>query len=253
MDRFVKVMDLLSDSREKGIGITDLSRQTLMSKGTLHRMLQSMAGHQLVVQDRESKKYKLGPRSMKWGSRFLQSQDPVGLLSRHCDLLGDRSGLYAFVCRLQADEIFCIHTHQPSGVKNSFFVHVGQRMPIHCAAAAEIILAFQTEETIDRLLKKEDLRPYTPYTVTDPDRIRDILARARRRRLAFCNQELERGVTAISVPVFHRPERTLVSLSVVGDYRDIEARKKTIVDELLRIADRASDQLTSMSSLSSLI
>lgn len=253
MDRFVKLMDTISSSKETGVGITELSRQTMISKGTLHRMLQNMLIHQLVVQNPETKKYMLGPRSMKWGSTFLQGQDPVGLLADYCERLGGETKFYTFICRFQSNEIFCTHTHQPSDVRNSFFVHVGQRMPLHCAAAAEIILAYQPDEIVSRMLESETLKAYTPFTITDKKEIIRKLHDARSRRIAFCMQELELGVSAISVPIFYRPDRAAVSISVVGEHHDIEAKKDSLVRELNKISDEASEHLMSMNTLSSLI
>lgn len=252
MDRFVKLMDQISDCPAAGIGIAELSRQTLLSKGTLHRMLQSMIGYQLVVQDPESKKYMLGPKSMAWGSSFLQNRDPVGLLAQYCKQVGEETGLYAFICRYQADEIFCTHTHQPSSTGNSFFVHVGQRMPIHAAAAAQIILAFQPDEVINRLLDKEAPDPYTPFTLTDPDELRNKIHEARIEKVAYCEQELELGTSALSVPIFHGKDRTSISMSLVGEYHYFDTNKEKLIQALQRVAEQASDHLTSMQALSSL-
>lgn len=252
MDRFVKLMDQISECPAAGIGIADLSRQTLLSKGTLHRMLQSMIGYQLVVQDSESKKYTLGPKAMTWGSSFLHNRDPIGQLAQYCKQVGDETGMYAFICRCQADEIFCTHTYQPSSTGNSFFVHVGQRMPIHAAAAAQIIVAFQSDETMNRLLEKEIPDPYTPFTLTDPDDLRKKIHQARIEKAAYCEQELELGTSALSVPIFHGKDQTSISLSLVGEHHYIETNKEKLMKALQRVADQASDHLTSMQALSSL-
>ncbi|MCO7127130.1 IclR family transcriptional regulator [Sporolactobacillus shoreicorticis] len=252
MDRFVKLMDQISDCPAAGIGIAELSRQTLISKGTLHRMLQSMMGYQLVVQDPESKKYMLGPKAMAWGSTFLQNRDPVGLLAQYCKQVGEETGLYAFICRFQSDEIFCTHTHQPSSIGNSFFVHVGQRMPVHAAAAAQIILAFQSDEVIDRLLNKEKLDALTPFTLTDTHDLRRKIHEARRVRVAYCEQELELGTAALSVPIFHSNDQALISMSLVGEYHYFDTNKEKLIRALQRVAEQASDHLSSMQALSSL-
>ncbi|WP_162297074.1 IclR family transcriptional regulator [Sporolactobacillus pectinivorans] len=253
MDRFVKLMDTISDCPPSGIGITELSKETLLSKGTLHRMLQCMLDHKIVLQSHETKKYMLGPKSMKWGSTFLQMQDPVGLLAQYCNRLGEETGLYAFICRFQGDEIFCTYTHQPSEMRNSFFVHVGQRMPLHCAAAAEIILAYQAADIIKTMIEKEKLTAYTPFTVTDETEIARRLRLARGARIASCMQELELGQSALSAPIFHQPDQTVISISVVGDHHDIEARTEDLIKALKKISAEASEHLMSMNTLSSLI
>ncbi|WP_332237463.1 IclR family transcriptional regulator [Sporolactobacillus sp. KGMB 08714] len=253
MDRFVKLMDVISDCPSPGIGIAEISRRTLLSKGTIHRMLQDMLAHKLVVQNPETKKYLLGPKSMKWGSAFLKMQDPLGLLSKYCNDIGEKTKLYAFICRFQGDEIFCTYTHQPSEVRNSFFVHVGQRMPLHCSAAAKIILAYQSPDIIHQLLEKESLKRYTDFTMTDKSEICKEIREARQNRIAFCRQELELGVAALSVPIFHNADQTALSISLVGEHYHIESRKETLIQDLHAASLEASDHLMSMNALSSVI
>lgn len=251
MDRFVQLMDALSDCSAKGIGITELCRATLLSKATVHRMLQNMLSLNLVTQNGETKKYSLGPRSMKWGSAFLNAHDPLGLLSKYCNDISEATQFYAFVCLFKGEEIFCTHTHQPSDVRSSFFVHVGQRMPVHCAAAAKIILAYQPENILQRMIDQEDLIRYTEFTTVDRQALLDEYERIRSRQVAVCTQELELGVAAFSVPVFHRPGRTVVSISLVGDYMSMEARSDELMKQLHATSVRASDHLMSMNALSS--
>lgn len=252
MDRFVKLMDVISDCPAGGIGITELSKQTLLSKGSLHRMLQNMCGYHLVVQSAETKKYMLGPKAMSWGSTFLQNRDPVGLLAQYCKQVGDETGLYAFICRYQANEVFCTHTHQPLSTGANFFVHVGQRMPLNAAAGAQIILAYQPDEVIDGMLEKEALHPYTPYTLTDPEQLRRKIEQARQTGEAYCKQELELGTSALSVPIFHCKNQALISMSLVGKQHYFDENKDQIGKALHQAADQASDHLSAMHALSSL-
>lgn len=253
MDRFVKLMNVISDCPPSGIGIAEISRRTMLSKGTTHRMLQDMLAHRLVMQNPETKKYLLGPKSMKWGSTFLKMQDPMGLLSKYCNDIGEKTKLYAFTCRFQGDEIFCTYTHQPSEVRNSFFVHVGQRMPVHCSAGAKIILAYQSPDIINQLLEKESLKRYTEFTIIDKSEIYKEILEARPKQIAFCKQELELGVTALSVPIFHKVNQTVLSISLVGEHHNIESRKETLIQNLRAASLEASDHLMSMNSLSSVI
>lgn len=252
LNRFTEVMDCISENPIEGIGISELARSTSLSKSTVHRMLSSMMAQQLVTQNLQTKQYVLGPRAMFWGSQFLRAQDPIGLMSRYCEEVSSKTGLYSYLCRFQGGQVYCTYTHQPSQLRNKYFVHVGQRMPFNSTAAAKVIIAYQKQEEIRALLETESFEPITPFTITDQEALMMELKTVQEEDAAFCFQELEIGVSAISVPIFHEAGKTLVSLSVVGESAYIEANQASIVSELKMVSETASEHLKSMYLLSSI-
>lgn len=252
LNRFTEVMDQISEHPIEGIGISELARMTDLSKSTVHRMLSSMMVHQLVTQNSQTKQYMLGPKAMFWGSQFLRSQDPIGLMGQYCEEISRKTGLYSYLCRFQGDQVYCTHTHQPSDLRNKYFVHVGQRMPFYCTAASKAILAFQEPEQIRHLLEKETYTQITPFTLTSRAVVEAELAAVVTDRVAYCLQELEIGVSAISAPIFHEAGKASLSLSVVGESTLIEADKDTIVQALKIVSEKASTHLQSMQLLTSI-
>ncbi|MHB1405509.1 MAG: IclR family transcriptional regulator [Desulfitobacteriaceae bacterium] len=251
LDRFTLVMDIVSEAGQDGLGVTEIANRCQLTKGTMHRMLKSMVEQRLVNQDARSKKYYLGPRSMMWGSRFLEGQDPAGLLTGYCDLLAERTGLYSYLCRFNANEVYCIYARQPVGERNQYFVHVGQRMPLHCTAAAKSILAFQPPSTVDSLFLKENMTKFTQQTKVTPEELVAELNEVSRKRIALCEEELEIGVSAVSAPVFHDKGRAELSISLIGSASYIEAHRETLVRELLEISTEASEHIKNVYVLTS--
>lgn len=243
LDRFTLVMDIVSEAGQEGLGVTEIANRCQLTKGTMHRMLRSMLEQRLVNQDTSSKKYTLGPRSMVWGSRFLEGQDPAGLLTRYCDFLAERTGLYTYLCRFNANEVYCIYAKQPVGERNQYFVHVGQRMPLHCSAAAKSILAFQPSSIVQALFHKENITRFTQQTKVTLQELVAELNEVSRKRIAFCEEELEIGVSAISAPVFHDKGRAELSISFIASASYIEAQRETLVRELLEVSTEASEHI----------
>lgn len=252
LDRLTAVMDLISESPAEGIGISELSRITGLSKGTVHRMLKSMQSHRLVEQLPQNKQYTLGPKAMLWGSQFLRGQDPIGLLGQYCEKISNQTGLYSYLCRYEDEQVYCTYTHQPSHLRNKYFVHVGQRMPFHCSAASKVILAYQQDEIKEEILQNVSFTEYTPYTIKKPDVLKDELLEIRKTKIGCCLQELEIGVSALSAPIFHNDHHTRISLSLVGETSQIDQEKDKIISQLLQVSDEASEHLRSMHQLSSI-
>ena len=251
MDRLVDIMDFVSASAAGGVSVTELSAQTGLSKGSLHRVLQDMVAHNLLAKNNDTKKYCLGVKPLVWGSRFVQGQDPAGLLAHYCDALAEHTGLYTFLCRINDGEVYCIYTKQPDGMRKKYFVHVGQRMPLHCTAAAKAIIAFLPEEEGLHLLRRNAMIPFTQQTKTDAGVVADELSEIKTSGVAFCLEELEVGVSGMSVPVFVADGKAAFSISLLGDAAFIWQQRETLAQALLRVGSQASEQMRSVQLLTS--
>ncbi|MFL6517233.1 MAG: IclR family transcriptional regulator [Bacillus sp. (in: firmicutes)] len=252
LNRFTDVMDCISEHSVEGIGVSELSRRTNLSKSTIHRMLSSMLSKQFVTQNHQTKNYLLGPKALFWGSQFLRSQDPNGLMGKYCEEISGKTGLYSYLCIFHGEQFYCTYTHQPSHLRNKYFVHVGQRMPSYCTAAAKAILAYQQPDCIQTLLAKESYKQFTPFTLTNQEALEWELETVFKEEIAYCHQELEIGVTAISAPIFHKEKKCAMSLSIVGESMLIDSNKETNIQNLKTVAEKASSHLTSMHMLTSI-
>lgn len=239
LDRFVSVMDIVSDASLEGISMTEIQHETGLAKSTLHRMLTDMADQGLISQIHANKRYRMGPRPMVWGSKYLEGQDPAKLLARFCDLLSERTGLYVFLCRYDAGEIYCIYTRRPDTRRVKYFVHIGQKMPLNCSAASKAILAFQPPNEIEFLLSQQRIQRFTDHTKCKREEILQELEQVKKAGVAFCRNEMEVGVTTISTPVTFSDNEVIFSISLIGETSDIESREITLLRELLRIGQEA--------------
>lgn len=248
MQRFVGIMDAISAERQKGIGVTGLREKTGLSKGTLHRILQDMVTCKLVIQDPSSRKYSLGPRAMVWGSQFVAGADVSDLLSRSCEALAEETRLYAFLCRYVSHEVYCIYTCAGNRDNMTYFVHVGQRMPLHASSAAKAILAFQSPEDIRQSLAQITWYPYTERTQVDAAGFRQTLQEIRKQKVAWCHGEMEKGVSAISIPLIGQNGTVRFSLSLIGDSEEIAARQDELLPSLQATGHEMSQQLQAFES-----
>jgi DNA-binding IclR family transcriptional regulator len=236
-------MNIISEATMDGISMTEIATITGLKKGTLHRMLRDMVDQSLITQSIATKKYRLGPKALVWGSKFVFGQDPSGLLSGYCDMLAASTNLYVFLCRFANGEVYCTYTRQPGNGRNKYFVHVGQKMPLHCSAAAKAILAFQPSHEVDILMSKNSTIKYTDYTKTDLEHIIAELRIIKDSRIAFCKEELEIGVSTISTPVFINKDETFFSISLIGGITYMNQNEESLINALHKIGQEASEQM----------
>jgi DNA-binding IclR family transcriptional regulator len=75
----------------------------------------------------------------------------------------------------------------------------GGRLPLHCTAVGKVLLAHAPAELLTRV--EADLRRFTPWTTTDPDRLRRQLQLIRGSGLGRSAQEHRPGVSSLAMPV----------------------------------------------------
>jgi DNA-binding IclR family transcriptional regulator len=244
VNRFVHIMDVISDAKAEGVSMTEISNATGLTKGTLHRMLNDFADQRLITQIPKTKKYRLGSRAMIWGGNFVVGQDPSGMLSEYCISLAERTDLYTFLSRFETEKVYCIYSCKPSSRSLRYFAHVGQEMPLHCTAAAKAILAFKPKDELEYLLSSAQINKYTKNTKIEKKEIMEELHLVKETHLAYCKGELEAGVTTISTPIITPNNQVVFSLSIVGGAEEFKNREKILTDELLKVGREASEYLS---------
>ncbi|MFB6978236.1 IclR family transcriptional regulator [Streptomyces scopuliridis] len=76
---------------------------------------------------------------------------------------------------------------------------VGTRLPMHATGVGKVLLAHAPEQVRDRALA--NLTRITPYTITQPARLREQLARVARDGYARTVEEMSLGACSLAVPV----------------------------------------------------
>jgi DNA-binding IclR family transcriptional regulator len=197
------------------MSLNEIIERTRLPRGTAHRLLNSLTRVGLVLaRPGRTKAYVLGPRLLRLLYSGL-SPDLVTALAR--PLLEDLANQFcetALLARLNGGQIEKVSAWLPREGKFSY-LQPGRIMPIHAAASAKAIFAFQEREVIEQALSQPLVR-YTSNTSTSKAAVRAELAQVRRDGFAICSDEFDPGVLSFACPVHLTGFGTLYSIGVVG-------------------------------------
>src|SRR5450631_3179241 len=76
------------------------------------------------------------------------------------------------------------------------------------------MLAYEPPEKVKTWLAASVLTPYTPYTITDSQRLYAEVEKARENGYAMLEQQMQIGVRGIAVPLKNRRGQLIAALSV---------------------------------------
>lgn len=213
LSRYAAVLDAVA-ARPDGLSLTEIVQATGLPRGTVHRLLGALQSVGYLATRDGRKIYALGPRLVKLVHVGGSTASVETLARPVLEGLVETHGETAFLARLTGDRVESLVTAVPSREGQSH-VHPGRDMPIHAAASAKAIFAFQDPALVERALERPRKR-YTGQTRVRAAEVRRDLETVRRRGYAVCDNELDPGVLSYAVPVHVQDAGVLYSVGVVG-------------------------------------
>ena len=246
--RQVALLDAVSDAPEAGASLTDLCRATGLPKGTAHRMLEGLQEYGLVVQEEDSRRWRIGPRVAFWAGRYLEGPAALAPLRRFVGRLSRETQFVSYLTVLDHGEPVCVAVERPEN-RAQFLVQLGRRLPVLSSAAARVLLAHQPEDTVRPLVDRAVAEnPRTRLETITVESYIEELAETRRRGYAQCTEELEVGISALSAPIFNARRSPVASLAVVATTAALAEVWDPTVKKLIVVADEASSALGAVAS-----
>lgn len=196
------------------LGVTELADRLTVAKPTIHALLRTLEVEGLVVKDRESSKYQLGPDLIFLGNAYLNTQKLRGRSLTWADQLATRTGEAVWVAVLTGDHVLVVqHTFRPGGAVQ--IPEVGASIPWSTCALGKAIAAYLSTAGRDALLAGE-LAMLTGASVSDPRALADQLEEVPKKGYAVEDQESAVGVGGIAAPVFDRSGEVVGAIGIVG-------------------------------------
>jgi IclR family acetate operon transcriptional repressor len=125
-----------------------------------------------------------------------------------------------------------------------FMPEKGRPVPLHTSALGRAVLAFLPESFLVKYVRRPGLYAMTPYTVTDPNKLRLLLAQIQAQGWAVSYQQNLLGARGVAVPIFDHGGKVVASLGISGPHpRFSEKAARSLVPSLQRHARAISKAL----------
>lgn len=200
VDRVMKVLDCFTFQTPE-LRLTDLSEHLGMSKAQVLRIVSTLESGGYLERDDETKRYRLGVRLFHLGIIVRHRMDLREIALPHLRRLADVTEEMAALFVPDSLGPICTAVVQSRRAMR-VFAQLGARMPWHAGTSPKVILAYLPEAERERNLALTDFKRYTDFTVTDPERLRDILGGIRRVGYHVGDRDLDEDAVGISAPIF---------------------------------------------------
>lgn len=198
-----QALKLLSRTKYKCCSLKDIARKLDASPTTCLRILRTLEAENFVRFDTETKKYSLGSYLIPLGNRAAECNDSVANAMVEIKKLASITGLTTVLIQRWDDRLVYTASAEPPGERVRLSISVGQPVAMTSGAHGRCFLAYDDESEWRRLVSL-GLRPITPASIIDPDRLLEATQAVRRDGYAISHGEITPGFSAVDVPVFSK-------------------------------------------------
>ena len=208
--RVLAVLDQLS--RQRAIGLEEISRAVKLAKPTVYRFLltlQELGYARRVDGDR----WAITLKMFNLGARALDHLDLHSAARPIAEQLAEDLGETVHMGVLDGDSaVYVLKIESRYTIR--MFSRVGRRMPLYCTAIGKVLLAFLSDTEREAALKGVRLLAFNKNTLTTRAALDVELEQVRKQGFALDNEEREEGVHCIGAPIFDYTGAVVATLSV---------------------------------------
>lgn len=217
-ERVLAVLGAFNADRPS-LSLTEIAAITGLPVSTAHRLVANLVAWGALERD-ERRRYVIGlrlweigvlsPRAYRHRSRILPYLEELFVATReHVVLTALHDGEGVMVEQLLGRR----------GARLA--AGLGERLPLHASSPGHVFLAFGPPELWETV-EAGPLHAYTPATVTDPDRLREIVREVRATSVSVSAGAIVPSAVSISAPVFARRGEFFGAISIVATIGTVE-------------------------------
>jgi IclR family transcriptional regulator, KDG regulon repressor len=195
------------------VGISELSRDLKLAKGTTHNILKALKDKGLIEQNLDNNKYHLGAKIFQLGMRWIEGRDVRVVSRQYMQQLSKELGTILHLCILAGDQVLIVERIEPA-IPFLSVPKVGWTLPIYSSASGKVLLAYSPKEVVNRIIQETRLIRLTGHTITDVDQLGMVLDKVNEQGYATEVEETADGVICFAAPVRDYSRSVVASISI---------------------------------------
>jgi IclR family pca regulon transcriptional regulator len=239
VEKALAILEAFGGER-RALNLAEIATAAGMTRSSAQRCTHTLERLGYLRRDARAKGWMLTPRTLSVAHAYLSGYPLIEQATTHLIDLNQASGESVSLSEPDDTEMVFI-ARFPSHKR--FFIHmpIGRRLPMYCTASGRAYLSALPPADVQRILRKSALRSFTPTTVTDPERIVELIDSAREAGYAWSDQECYRGDLTIATAVIGDEGRPVAAINISAPTSrwtldELRARLSSVLLETTRAA-----------------
>jgi DNA-binding IclR family transcriptional regulator len=236
-----KILNLFSFKQPEW-GVSEIARLLDISKSTASEIMTTLAEAGLLTRT-SSGRYRLGWRLFELSQVLLDNTEFCTVARLAMQELVERWGETTHLAVLEGAQVVYVEKLQATPAAQILLSRVGARLPAHCSGVGKVLLAYQEWQKVAELMEEQEMRAFTPNTITCLDALAAELALVRAQGFAFDHEEVALGLCCVAAPIYDVEERTIAAISMsIPAYR-FYPQQDNYTSIILKTANHISENL----------
>jgi DNA-binding IclR family transcriptional regulator len=219
--------------------VKEIARQVHLNVSTTHHLVHTLEAEG-YVSALANGRYGLGLAIPKLYSAFLLSFQPDVRLLEILNTLAKITRETTYINTWQNDDIIIQAIVESPQALRIGGMHVGYRGFAHARAGGKALLAYLSQEQLDRYLEDHPLTPVTPNTIDNNAAFKAHLQLVAKQGYAIDREEFAKGVCCIAAPILMADGRAVTALSVSVPAQRFVENEQQLINAVTRAAHDAS-------------
>lgn len=235
------VLNTFIDGKDR-LTLAEITKESGLVKNKVFRILSTLEKNRFVSRD-ENGSYLLGIRFLEFGHRVKTQMSLLEASRPVMDWLVEETRETIFLTIVDGTEVLVVDTREsPRSVRLTG--KLGGRGPLYAGGTPKVLLAFLPEEKRNALLDTIELKPITPYTITDRALLEEHLSQIQQQGYAVTADDLDLGAHSIAAPIRNYQGQVIAAISIAGpSHRFTDACIETYIQLVLKGAAQISAAL----------
>ena len=209
--RFVRVLETFTPERTAQ-SASEIGRRAGLPSSTAHRIVAELVSAGLLERD-EDRRVRVGLRLWELTTR---SSQPLALRQAALPFMEQvqaEIGEHTQLVVLEGEAALCVERLSAPGAGENITLIAG-RLPLHASSSGLVLLAYAAHAFREQVLARR-LDAVGPASLTDPQRLRGLLAEIRRTGYVIAPGTISAVSTGVGVPLRDRSGEVIAALSVI--------------------------------------
>lgn len=212
VDRAIEMLELLSRHPD-GLSLNELVEALEIPKSSCFDILHTLVHNNMVESTgRDGKIYRIGVRAFIIGNQYMENKQVIDIAKRHISKIGDKYEKSVFLAEDSLGQVVYVYKYQPKSITVVATCGVGTKTEYYNTALGKCMLAFREDwlELVEKYVLEEKILDKTQFM--------DEILLIRKQKFVYSNQEHQKKLFCIAVPIFDHKSVVTSALSISGLY-----------------------------------
>src|SRR5512134_1060314 len=210
-----KAGELLSlyDREHTEWGVREVATKLKVAKSSAHDLMSSLAKLGFLNKTEENR-YRLGWRLVTLSETLLATTELRREARPMMEELAEQYRETIHLAVLDDTQVVYVDKLEGKQAVRVELTSLGTRLYAHCSALGKVLLAYQPEENVKRIIKVEGLPKFTANTITEAGELEQTLAKVRKQGYATDEEEILPDLCCIGAPIHDHTGHVIAAVSM---------------------------------------